>query len=172
MAVLYDQRGFDQEEFILELQSVKSREQEHRINIPLQLKYMFPFPTFRPFLSGGISYHYLLKAKGDLEHFTLASSPVIGIRYSEDGYDLTALHKRSTLNWLVSAGMQVKVKGGFSMEVKLCYERGLNNLINEKNRHSDPILLKHFAYVPDDVKVSSWMVGFSFFKNISKPRKK
>jgi len=174
LAVLYEQRGFTQQETILELQAVKSTEREYLISIPLQIKYVYPAGKYRPFISGGYSYHYLLKAEGDLEHFALEpefTGIPIGVPFSEDDYDLTHLRRRHTFNWLVGAGIQTSLPK-LLLEFKMTYERGLNNLIEEENRFIDKVLLDNFAYVPDDVKVSSWMFSLTLMRNYTKPKKR
>jgi hypothetical protein len=174
-SVLFDQRGYEQQETILNLQVVKSTLREYRLNIPLQIKYIYPAWKIKPFVSGGYSYHYLLRSEGDLEHFSLKpefTGIPIGVPYSKDGYDLTNLMRRSTFNWVVNTGIQIPTQGRFLLELKFTYERGLHNLIEEENRFSDPILLEDFAYVPDDVKMSSWMFSLSFTRNYTKPIKK
>ena len=174
LAVIYEQRGFTQQETILELQTVKSTEREYLLNIPLQLKYVFPVGKYRPFISGGFSYHYLLKAEGDLEHFALEpdfTGIPIGVPFSADDYDLTHLRRRHTFNWLVGAGIQTSFPG-LLLELKMTYERGLNNLIEEEQRFSDKVLLDNFAYVPDDVKVSSWKFSLTLMRNYTKTQKK
>lgn len=174
-AVLFDHRGFEQRETILDLQSVKSVERENRLGIPLQLKYIYPTRRYKPFISGGFSYHYLLSAKGDLEHFSLEpdfSGVLIGIPFSADDYDLTDLRRRSTYNWLVSAGFQAPLRGGFLLELKMTYERGFHNLIEEEKRFSDDVLVEDFAFIPDDFKVSGWVLTLSIMKNYTRPIKK
>jgi len=174
LAVLYERRGFSQQETILGLQTVKSTEREYRLNIPLQLKYLYPAGKYRPFVSGGYSYHYLIRAEGDLIHFALKpefTGIPIGVPFLADDYDLTHLRRRHTFNWLVSAGIQTSLPG-LLVEFKLTYERGFHNLIEEEKRFKDKVLLDDFAYVPDDFKVSSWMFSLTVMRNFTKPKKK
>lgn len=173
-SVMFEQRGFEQKEIILGLQTIKSTEREFRLNIPLQIKYIHNIKRWRPFVAAGYSYHYLIHVKADLERFTREpeiEGTIIGVPYSEDNYDLSDLRRKSTFNWITSAGVQVPLRGGFLLEGRLTYERGLQNLIRVEKRFNDE-LIEDFGYLPDDFKVSAWMIGLTIWKHYTQPKKK
>ena len=171
----FEQRGFKQQEIILGMQSIRSTEREYRLNIPLQLKYTLPIKQFRPFISAGYSYHYLFKARADIERIPLAPEILgasSGIYKSADNYDVSFNRRRSTLNWVFNVGTQMIIKGGYLLGFDLSYEWGLWNLIEEEKRFEDQFLVNELSYVPDDYKVSCWMLSVKFMKHYTKPRKK
>jgi len=171
-SVLYTYRSFKQEEIILGYQKVASHEREYLLDIPLQARYIFDLPRYRPFVGFGYALHILLKAKGDIDHLPLQPEfpTIIGVPFSTDGYNLTDQRKRYAHNWVASAGMQVAFDL-FLAEFRIMYERGLTNLVNSGARHTDRELLDTYAYVPDDYKVNSLTVSLVLVRNILKPKK-
>jgi tetratricopeptide (TPR) repeat protein len=172
--ILFDYRGFEQNEIILDIQSVKTDEIEYRLNLPLQIRYVLPFQKFKPFIGGGFSYQYIIRAEADIERFALDPNTfpqILGVPNSVEDYDLTNTRRRSNINWLGSVGVQVTFED-ILVEGFLSFEEGMNNVISDKNRYDDFRLREDFAYVPDDFKVSSWMFGVSVKKNFTKPKKK
>lgn len=173
-SLIYQSSSFSQQEIILNYQSVGSKEKEFRLSFPLQIRYIYDKWKFRPFLGGGLSLHYLIKAKADIDHIPITPEypiPFIGVPVSVKNFDLTSQKTRVTWNTLFSGGVQWKAKS-FLIEFRFTYERGLNNLINTAKRYSNQVLLDNFAYVPDDVKMDNYLFTVSLLRNFTWPIKK
>lgn len=175
LGILFEQRGFEQEEIILGIQRVSSKETEYLLNIPLTAKYVISRNRIRPYIMGGFSGHIMMYTKGDLSRFSIVPENPdvrIGVPYTDSNYNLTFLRRGLTFNWLIGVGVEKTINGGFIIELGMTYERGLNNLIEEENRFSDTNLTQNFAYVPDDIMVSAWMFSIGVKRSHVKPIKK
>ena len=172
-AVLYDQKSFEQQEIILDLQSIYSSETQYRLNSSFQLRFIQPLRDWKIFAGGGYSFHYMAKAKGDFRHVPITQDfpiPFDGIPYFTEDFDITDQHNRLSHNVIGSIGIQ-KPMGKNIVELRFSYERGISNLINEDKRYSNDELLNKYAYVPDDVRVSTYYIGLTFYYNFSEPKK-
>ena len=174
LGILYDWRSFEQEEFILNFQRVYSEETQHRLNIPVQLRYIQPLGKWNLFAGGGYSLHYLMKATADFRHVPSTQDfriPYTGLPYIKENVEITGQHRRFTHNWLGTIGIQRKI-ANMILELKGSYEVGVSNLIDPDKRYFNPDLYEKYGYVPDDVRVFSTFIGLSAYRNFSVPKKK
>ena len=173
-SLMYMSSGFRQEEIILRYQRVATEETEQRINFPVELYYIYDHWKFKPFLGGGFAMHYLLSSKANIDHAPIVPeipSGSLGIPQTVRDYDLTDQREKITWNWVMSAGVQRKINK-LTLEARVSYEYGLNNLVKTEARFSDQELLDKYAYVPDDYKMDNIRFTIGVFRTLSKPVKK
>ena len=172
--LVYSFYGLRQEEIILNYQLVSSRETNRQLSLPLQLRYIHEKWQVKPFIGAGVNLNYLISSRSEINHVPIApevASPFIGVPQTDRDYNLTGLKKRFLYSWLFSAGVQYKINRS-TVELRVSYDYGVANMIDESKRYSDEVLLDKFAYVPDDYKTDFLNISFSYFLTFSKPVKK
>lgn len=173
-AIHYQSQGYTQSEVILDYQQVAVSEKLSYLNIPLQLRYQMEFGGIIPFINAGIGIQYLLKSRGDLKLSNLPRNfptAFLGEAHLIDNYDFSDQRKKLLLNYVFGFGVKKKL-GLFNLELMIQYEYGLNNLVNDKNRYGDAVLLDTYSYVPDDFKMDKLSLSFGVSKLFVKPKKK
>lgn len=170
--LLFSSRSFKTSEEIMGFRQVAAEEKDYYLDVPLQLKYVFPKWRVKPFVGGGYALQVMLSASGNIDHWPLDTGiPAFnGIPYTTSGYNLTSQRTTFAHNWMVSAGLQYDIRD-FLLELNVAYERGLTNLINAEERYSNRELLETYAYVPDDYKVNSYVVSIRILRKKVKPVK-
>ena len=170
----FENASFEQEEEILQYQSVFSRETYSWLSLPLSLRYILPLGTWSPFIGGGFLLRYLLFVKADLDHSPLEPDfiiPFIGFPEEAVGYDISPQRKDVTGNWMLSAGLQRKIDR-YQIEGRFTYLVGIHNLVKTSERFNDRSLLDQYAYVPDDFRMNSYQVSISVSRISVNPVKK
>ena len=173
--LLYQSTKFYQEEIILGYQLVSSSEQINYLNIPIQIRTQTTKRKLNPYLSAGVSCHYLLAANADINHFSIDTDfalPYPGLPESTVNYNMNKLREKLTLNYIASLGIITEPAPGYSLEFGLNYEYGLKNITNADMRLSDKNLLTRYAYVSDDFTANNLSFTMSIRKDIDKPMKR
>lgn len=169
----FQQNTFEQSETILNYQQIRSKEVLSYFRIPVQLE-LQPFQgTIRPFLAFGPSFQSIVTSKVDLDRFPIPTEipiPFSGIPFSTEGYNVSDQRKSFLINWSFSTGAYVN-KGTYLFGLRLSYDRGLRNIVDEANRYTNSELLDVFAYVPDDLIVNNFSILLSAQKTFTIPTK-
>jgi hypothetical protein len=172
-SVLYSKRGYSDEEKQLGFRIMRADVREYYIELPLQFRYGISLNHFKVFLGFGYALSYLVKAKANLQH--TPQQGLLNAYYGDvwliSDYDITNQRNQVTHNWIASGGIHHPIQD-FLVEVKVSYQRGLSNVIDDTKRYDDPILLDEYAFVPDDYKVNHWVISIGFMRNIIHPQKK
>lgn len=173
LGLQFSKRSMRQTEIQMGFRQVTSEEKDYYLNIPVQLKYVLNTGKLRPFVAGGYAGHVLLKSSGDIDHWPVDTGIIAanGVSFSTRNYNLTSLRTRYSNNWMTSGGLQYGISG-FLLELKLEYQRGQTNQVDQDARYSNLDLQQTYSYVGDDYKVNTWMVSFSVLRNILRPVKK
>ncbi len=172
-SVLYQQFGYSQKERIMTFQDVFIAEKLNFVSVPVMIGYEFFKSDFKVFIQGGISPHFLLSSKANLELFGVdpdQRTPLTGIPRKTEGYDLTDQRKQVTLSYVAGAGFR-KSFGLYAVELAFHYEFGLNNLVKEEQRFQDTQLWRTYSYVPDDFKVDNVRIALGVVKSFVYPKK-
>ena len=172
-SLIYQQFGYSQKETIMTFQDVFISEKLNYISTPIQIGYEFFKSNIKVYISGGVSPHFLISAKGDIELFGIEpdqTTTLTGIPRKVQGYDLTDQRNRVTLNYV--AGLGVKRSFGlYAVELAFHYEFGLSNLVNEEKRFTDENLWRTYSYVPDDFKIDYVRITLGVVKSFVYPKK-
>lgn len=172
-SIVYQRAGYQQQEILLQYQKVFIKETQSYLAIPLQFKYYILKSKLSPFVGAGFSWHYLLSTKADLDHLPLPTDIVSGKNRGSieqvSNYDISAQRKTLNSHMAIQGGFKYNLSN-YTLEAKITYERGLNNVV--KNRYSDPVLIHKYAYVSDDFKRDHYSITIGIFRAIRKPMKK
>lgn len=173
--LLYQSTEFYQQEIILSYQQVTSAEQLTYLNLPIQFRSQIAGRKVNPYLSAGLSFHYLLAARADLNHFAVETDfalPYPGLPESTVNYNLDNQRTVLAMNYIASLGVSTRLASSLELELGINYEYGLKNLTAAEERFSDNELLEKYAYVSDDFTVNQVAFVLSIRKVIDKPIKK
>ena len=171
--VFYQSFAYTQSEIILDYQKVSVKEKFKYLTFPIALKWKVDKWKIKPFVSAGFNFHRLINSKADISLFTLPQDspvPYTGIPQQIDGYDISQQRKDWTTNYLFGAGV-AKSFGLNELEIALNYEHGKNNLVEEKNRYTDPVPYRKYSYVSDDFKMNQIRIMVSFTHSLVKAKK-
>lgn len=165
---------YESEELILDFQNVFIAERISYLKVPLQLGIRFPVKGVEFYGQGGLAGNLLLSSKADLELFGVDPdfpTPLTGLAKKVQGYKLNKQRKSVFWNYLVTLGAQ-KTYGLYALDISVQYDFGLNNLVQEEERFSDPHLLETYSYVSDDFKLDNIQFRIGVSRHLVKPEKK
>lgn len=142
-------------------------------HIPLKLTYQFGNIKFKPYLSVGASYDYLLISKRkDLIREKISGEPEAKI---EQGSSNDTFSKnRSNFSMLFSVGLMYKTNGIDYIALELGYAQMFNNISNSNERYGDidsqtDIIFYNIAL--DSFSLSSFNITLKFLRPFYRPRK-
>jgi hypothetical protein len=140
-------------------------ETQNWISLPLSFEYRVGESKINPYVAGGVSIDYLLKAKlnGIRNRDDVASVP-------ESSYDIISARNKINISALLAAGIKAKIGVGFFVaEVRYLY--GLNNITSSENALTNQRALWDPYYTDSVFKISSLVITGSYVINIFKPKK-
>jgi Neuraminidase (sialidase) len=74
---------------------------------------------------------------------------------------------------IASAGIKVKdVIGRGYIFFNIRYSYGLNNIVNSKNRYSNPVLMYNYLYIDNNYKINSFQYSIGYSYPLYKPKLK
>lgn len=141
------------------------------IHFPLSVVYNYPLDNFVPYVSAGFDLAMLINSTT-----TPARNYEDGIQLDDaTGSDisLTDLEHRTSLTKDIITGIGVKYKFPmFYLFFDFRYQFALDNLVDDRNRYSNPEFNYEYRYIDDDIKkynfVISLGVAYSFYTHKKK----
>jgi hypothetical protein len=143
----------------------KGIETQNWFSLPVSFEYRVGESKINPYVAGGVSIDYLLKAKlnGIRNRDDVASVP-------ESSYDIISARNKINISALLAAGIKAKIGVGFFVaEVRYLY--GLNNITSSENALTNQRALWDPYYTDSVFKISSLVITGSYVINIFKPKK-
>jgi len=142
-------------------------------HIPLKLTYQFGKLKFKPYISAGASYDYLLISKRkDLIREKISGEPETKI---EQGSSKDTFSKnRNNFSMLFSVGMMYKTNGIDYIVLELSYAQMFNNIANSNERYGDidtQTDIIFYAIALDSFSLSSFNITLKFLRPFYRPRK-
>ena len=172
--LLFQQSSYTQRERLLDFQLLDVQENFSYLKMPIQVGMNIDTEKHVAFIEGGLSFHYLLSSKADIQLFgdeTEILTPLSGLSREVDGYVLSDQRSSWNVNYQVSGGIR-RDFGLTAAEVSVVYEFGLNNLVDASQRYVDEELLSQYSYVPDDFKMNNFQFRVGLVRYIVEARKK
>lgn len=122
--------------------------------------------VFTPYIAFGPSVGYLMNS-------SFSGNTNVGEEKTGSSLNTTDNYQTLTFGLIVSGGVKLKV-GGFYITADIRYQRGLMNIVNEKNRlvwTSENAELLDYGYVDNDFSVSQSMVNIGIIVPYFNPKK-
>jgi hypothetical protein len=174
IAALYQRNSYSYTETILDYQDVSVIERLDFLNTPVLLRYQLSYSDYQLILSAGMSAHWLLVSRGDIELFGRQSGSrtiLNGIPEKTIDYNLSEQRNKVNLNYVLGAAIRRKF-GLTAIELAFNYEYGLNNLVIGEERFSNEDLYRTYSYIPDDFKMNQWRISVGIIQSFVYPKKK
>lgn len=148
------------------------------LDVPLLARYRFKTGKFTPYFYAGLSFHYMLSARGDAvlnDRFltSLETLPEAGFsEFKVEGPPLDLLEQRNkfTYSFVAGGGLLVPVKYNF-IKIDLRMVQGMKNSVNQEEHYGNDELIFRYAYIDDFKRINNFMLTVGFVKPVYKPRK-
>ncbi|MDB4835565.1 PorT family protein [Cyclobacteriaceae bacterium] len=148
-----------------------AEEKQTWLRMPLVMSYSFLKGRFRPYLGGGASVGYLLKAQGEYStvYTDLAERPLP----STSNEFVISHDQRTRLNaWYIGAvGFRYKIKHGL-LSLDIAYQYNLLNQNVSDNRYTSSEVYFQTFHLNNDFYADHLNISFGYVYNFYNPKKK
>jgi len=170
--VLYSIKSYSYKDTLFSYSTVELPQQQAYIEVPLLINYNFGKGRWNPYFNLGGSFAYLLSAKATpLRVDKTGSNNQRELK--EPPFSINSLRTTLNYNLIASAGIKIKdVIGRGYIFFNIRYSYGLNNVVNAKNRYSNPVLMYNFLYIDNNYKLNSFQYSIGYSYPLYKPKLK
>jgi hypothetical protein len=146
--------------------STLGKENQTWLSLPIALQYQIISNKFNPYIALGVSTDLLL---GSTNKFSRTREQATSI--DEQSIDITSTRNKINVSATASAGIKLKVTGGFFM-TGVRYTHGLSTISQKENTYSlSDRTFSTVGYIDGIFKINSLQVTAGYLYNIFNPKK-